>query len=133
MAQLVLVGKDWKTRALLRAQLLEEGVEVEAYESLQDALQAVVTSLPALVVADLTASDDIRADIHSLSGWVARVPTWVLASHSPQVADQLEGHNFERVFFRPLDVGQLVSLIRRRVLTGTTSKEETRKPTANGQ
>jgi len=116
MAEVVLVGKDWRTRALLRAQLLEEGVQVEAYELLQDALQALVPSLPALLVADLCASDDLRADIHFLADWTARVPTWILASHSPQVAKQLERHNFERVFFRPVDVGELVSLIRRRVL-----------------
>jgi DNA-binding NtrC family response regulator len=116
MAEVVLVAKDWKTRALLRAQLLEEGVQVEAYELLQDALQALVPSLPALLVADLAASDDLKADIHSLADWAARVPTWILASHSPQVAKQLERHNFERVFFRPVDVGELVSLIRRRVL-----------------
>jgi len=120
MAEVVLVGKDWRTRALLRAQLLEEGVQVEAYELLQDALQALVPSLPALLVADLTCSDDLSADIHSLADWAARVParvpTWILASHSPQVAKQLERHNFERVFFRPVDVGELVSLIRRRVL-----------------
>ncbi len=126
MAQLVLVGKDWKTRALLRAQLLEEGVEVEAYESLQDALHAVTASLPVLLVADLTASDDIGADIHSLADWAPNVPTWILAGHSPQVAKRLEGHNVERVFFRPLDVGHLASLIRSRVLAETT-----RKPTAN--
>jgi CheY-like chemotaxis protein len=116
MAHLVLVGKDWKTRALLRAQLLEEGVDVEAYESLQDALQALGSPLPALLVADLTASDDPSADIHFLAHSLAHVPTWILASRSPQMAAQLEGHKFERVFFRPLDLGELTSLVRRRVL-----------------
>jgi hypothetical protein len=116
MAEVVLVGKDWRTRALLRAQLLEEDIRVEAYESLQDALQALVPSLPALLVADLTASDDLMADIHSLADWTARVPTWILASRSPHVAKELEGHNFERVFFRPIEVGQLVGLIKRRLL-----------------
>jgi DNA-binding NtrC family response regulator len=118
MAQVVLVGKDWKTRALLRAQLLEEGVAVEAYESLQDAHQGLVLSLPVLLVADLTVSDDLSADIRSLADWGVRVPTWILASRSPQAAVQLEGHNFERVFYRPIDLGQLVSLIKRRVPAG---------------
>jgi hypothetical protein len=91
---------------------------VEAYESLQEALQGLFPSLPALLVADLTASDDPSADIRSLANWAARVPTWILASRSPQVAGQLEGHNFERVFYRPIDLGQLVSLIRGRLLKG---------------
>ncbi len=118
MAQLVLAGKDWKTRALLRAQLLEEGVEVEAYESVEDALQALVPPLPALLLADLTASEDPGSDIYHLAKWVTRVPTWIIASRSLQVAAGLERHGFERVFLRPLDVGELVSLMKRRMLSG---------------
>ncbi len=115
MAQLLLVGKDWRTRALLRAQLLEEGVKVEAYESVEEALRALVESLPALLVADLTASDNPGADIQPLARWVTRVPTWIIASRSPQVAAELEGRGFERVFFRPVDVGELVGLMKRRL------------------
>jgi DNA-binding NtrC family response regulator len=128
MAQLVLVGRDWTTRALLRAQLLEEGVGVEAYESLEDAHQALVRPLPALLVADLTASNDPEADIRNLAKWVNRVPTWIIASRSSGVAADLEGHGFERIFFRPVDVGELVSLIKQREAeksTGSRPSEET--------
>jgi CheY-like chemotaxis protein len=117
MAQLVLVGRDWNTRALLRAQLLEEGVEVEAYESLEDAHQALVPPLPALLVADLTASDD-PGDIRDLTSWVKRVPTWIIAGRSSGVPADLEGRGFERIFFRPVDVGELVNLIKQRLLLG---------------
>jgi len=116
MARLVLVGRDWSTRALLRAQFLEEGVEVEAYESLKDALQAFLPSLPALLVADLAASNDPEADIRDLESWVKRVPTWIIASRSSGVAAELEGRGFERIFFRPVDVGELVSFVKQRLL-----------------
>ena len=116
MARLVLVGRDWSTRALLRAQFLEEGVEVEAYESLQDALQTFVPPLPALLVADLTASNDPEVDIRDLASWVKRVPTWLIASRSSGVAAELEGRGFERIFFRPVDVGELVSFVKQRLL-----------------
>jgi DNA-binding NtrC family response regulator len=118
MAQLVLVGREWTTRALLRAQFLEEGVEVEAYESLDDAHPSLVGSPPALLVADLTASNDPEADIHHLASWVKRVPTWIIASRSSRAAADLEGHGFERIFFRPVDVGELVSLIKQRLPLG---------------
>jgi DNA-binding NtrC family response regulator len=118
MARLVLVGRDWTTRTLLRAQLLEEGVEVEAYESLEDALPALVPPLPVLLVADVTASNDPGADIHHLASWVKRVPTWVIASRSSGVAADVEGHGFERIFFRPVDVGELVILIKQRLPLG---------------
>ena len=116
MARLVLVGRDWTTRALLRAQLLEEGVEVEAYESLEEAHQALVPSLPALLVTDLTASNDPEADIRHLASWVKRVPTWIITSRSSGVAVDLERYGFERVFFRPVDVGELVNLLKHRLL-----------------
>jgi DNA-binding NtrC family response regulator len=117
MAQLVLVARDWTSRALLRAQLLEAGVEVEAYESLEDALHALVPFLPVLLVADVTASNDPEADIHLLASWVKRVPTWIIASRSSgAAAADVEGHGFERILFRPVDVGQLVSLIKQRLL-----------------
>ena len=116
MARLVLVERDWSTRALLRAQLLEEGVEVEAYESLEDALQAFVPPLPAMLVADLTASNDPKADIRDIVGRVKRVPTWIIASRPFGIAAGLEDRSFERVFFRPVDVGELVSLIKQRLL-----------------
>ena len=115
MAQLVLVGKDWKTRALLRAQLLEEGVDVEAYESTEDGLQTLVASPPALVLVDLTASNDPNADIDHLAKWVMRVPTWIIASRSLAAIGKIETLGAERVLYRPLDVGELVKEIRRRV------------------
>jgi DNA-binding NtrC family response regulator len=118
MAQLVLVGRDWTTRTLLRAQLLEEGVEVEAYETLEDAHQALVPALPALVVTDLTGSNDPEVDIHHLASLAKRVPTWIITSRSSGVATDLEGHSFERIFFRPVDLGELVGLIKRRLLLG---------------
>jgi DNA-binding NtrC family response regulator len=115
MAQLLLVGKEWTARALLRAQLLEEGVEVEAHESLEDAYKALAPPLPALLVADLTASDDSEADIRNLATWAKRVPTWIIASRSSGVAEAVEGYGFERIFFRPVDVGELVGLIKQRL------------------
>jgi len=115
MAQVVLVWKEWNTRVLLRAQLIEEGVEVEAYESIEDALKALLPSLPALLLVDLTASNDPGADLHNLASWMARVPTWIIASRSSRVGADLKERGFDRVFFRPVDVGELVGLIKQRL------------------
>src|SRR5215831_15623950 len=96
MAQLVLVGKDWKTRALLRAQLIEEGVDVEAYESIEDGLQTLVASSPALLLVDLASSNDPNGDIDRLAKWVTRVPTWIIASRSLAATEKLETLGVER-------------------------------------
>ena len=38
MTQVLLAGKDWQARALVRAQLIEEGLDVEADETIREAL-----------------------------------------------------------------------------------------------
>ena len=117
MPQVLLVGKQWKTRALIRAQLIEEGLEVEAYETVRDALECLKTStqLPALLIADLSESDDPSADLDQLEKWAKRVPLWIMASSSTIVSPGLRGRGFEAVLFRPLDVGKLVDQIKQRL------------------
>jgi CheY-like chemotaxis protein len=117
VAQVLLVGKDWKSRALLRAQLLEEGVDVEACESLPEALEASIgrDAVPSLLIADLFGSSDPAVDVAQLTHWSKRIPIWVIASRSAIEEKDLQDGGFEAVLFRPLDVGELVERIKRRV------------------
>jgi CheY-like chemotaxis protein len=115
VAAILLVGRDWRARALLRAQLIEEGLDVEAHEYVHEALARLHSTphLPALLLADLTASDDPAADLEQLALWSNRVPTWIMASRSFSPA--LSGGRFERILFRPVDVGALVEQIKQRL------------------
>ena len=117
MRKIVLAGKDWQARALLRAQLLEEGLAVEAHESADSALRAIEGSetQPSLILADLSASDDPSGEIELLTCWVARVPTWVIASRHLAANQSLENRGFELVLIRPVDVGGLVEKIKQRL------------------
>ena len=117
MAEVVLAGKDWTERALLRAQLLEEGIDAEAYLTVREAFRSLDDAefLPALVIADLGASDDPAGEIELLSRWAAQIPTWIIASRSTIVERDLRGHGFEVILFRPVDVGELVEQIKRRL------------------
>ena len=106
MAKVLLVGKDWQARALLRAQLIEEGASVEAYETGEEALAQLEgrSVLPALLIADLSASDHPSADIEF--------------SHVHRPKEQrLEAAAFETLLFRPVDMGKLVQQIRQRLET----------------
>ncbi len=117
MAQVLLLGKDWQTRALLRAQLIEEGVDVEGHESAPEAnldLEAKEL-LPDLVIADLSSSDAPSEEIELLAAWAKHVPVWVIASHSLILKDTLKGRGFQMILFRPLDVGELVEQIKQRL------------------
>ncbi len=117
MRHILIAGKDWQARALLRAQLLEEGFEVEAYETIPDALAALGpgTNLPNLFIADVFASDDPSADVEALSAWARKVPIWIIATRTYIIDKGLRGHGFEMILLRPVDVGELVEQIKRRL------------------
>lgn len=117
MNRVLLAGKDWQARALLRAQLIEEGVDVEAHESVTEASSSLETSevLPALFIADLFASDNPPADIDDLAKWSHDIPVWIIASHSMINEANLKGRGFELILFRPIDLGELVGQIKKRL------------------
>ena len=117
MAQVLLVGKDWQARALLRAQLIEEGVRVEAYETVEEALGQLelYSVLPALLIVDISASDHPWADVECLTSWAKRIPIWIIASHTLSVKGGLEGRGFEMLLFRPVDMRKLVEQILQRL------------------
>ena len=117
VAQVFLAGKDWQARALLRAQLLEEGVSVEAFETVREALAQLefYPVRPALLVAEVSASDHPSADVDSLASWATRIPIWIIASHTSIVTGGLDGRGFERLLFRSVDLGRLVEQIRQQL------------------
>jgi CheY-like chemotaxis protein len=124
VAQVLLAGKNWQARALLRAQLTEEGVSVEAYESVEEALARLElhSVLPALLIVDISASDHPSADLECLTIWARRLPIWIIASHTSSVKGGLEGRGFEELLFRPVDMGKLVRQIQQRL--GRQVKEQ---------
>ena len=117
MSQILIAGKDWQARALLRAQLLEEGFEVEACESIPDALATLGpgSNLPGLLIADISASDEPSADVQALAAWSRKIPIWIIASRTYIVEKGLRGHGFEVVLLRPVDLGELVDQIKQRL------------------
>ena len=117
MAQIFLAGKDWQARALLRAQLLEEGLEVEAYETVPEAVASLESRerLPDLFLADLSRSDDPGSDAELLAAWGKQVPVWVIAGRNLIAQKTLKGLGFEVILFRPVDVGELTEQLKRRV------------------
>jgi DNA-binding NtrC family response regulator len=112
----VLVSRDWQTRALLRAQLIEEGCSVRAFESLRDATAELPTSpgQPSLLIAGLS-GDESPPEVEQLSALAVRLPVWVLASHSDVDAAALKSRGFEMVLFRPLDMSALVERVKQKL------------------
>ena len=101
----------------MRAQLLEEGFGVEAYEAIPDALATLEPgrNLPNLLIADISASDEPSADVEALSAWSRKIPIWIISSRTYIVEKGLRGHGFEMILLRPVDVGELVDQIKQRL------------------
>lgn len=114
MTQVLLAGSDWKFRALLRAQLIEEGLNVEAHEKVGDAIQTLSgpENLPGLFVADLSSSADPAGDAGELAKWAGKIPTWIIVSRT---MNNLEGRGLEMILYLPVDMGRLVTEIKRRL------------------
>ncbi len=76
MSQILIAGKDWQAHALLRAQLIEEGFEVEACETIREAIAALESGLhpPDLFIADISQSDEPSSDVEALAGWSRQSP-----------------------------------------------------------
>ena len=117
MNRIIIAGEDWQSRAMLRAQLLEEGFEVEAHETITDALAVLGRGavLPQMVLADVSASHDPAADLRALSPWSRKIPVWIIASRAYRLDDGLHDHGFEIILPRPVDVGELVDRIKLRL------------------
>ncbi len=117
MAEVLLVGKDWTTRALLRAQLIEERVDVEAHDGVASAVDSLKAgpALPVLLIADLSASDNPSRDADQLARWAKDISIWVIASPSLIVEKGLKGRGFEMILFRPVDMNELIREVHRRL------------------
>ena len=117
MSQILIAGKDWQARALVRAQLLEEGFEVEAYETISEALTVLASARrpPDILIADISASNNPSREVEALASWSGRVRIWIIASRGFIIEKGLEGHGFEMILLRPVDVGELVDQIKQRL------------------
>ena len=114
MPRVLLVAKDWKFRTLLRAHLREEGLEVNALADAREALNGLTTlaDLPKLLVADLTGSAHPSAEADLLARWTSILPIWLIVSRTLTLERVLEGLGFNRVIYRPVDVGRLAREIK---------------------
>jgi hypothetical protein len=120
VVQVLLLSKDWPARALLRAQLIEEGLEVEAYEAVGKLGTAPIhphpkAQFPKLLLADLSASDSPATDLERLAAWAKWVPVWIIIGRNVVHPNELGGRGFEAVLFRPIGVHELVEQIKQRI------------------
>jgi hypothetical protein len=113
MPTVFVIGRDWKFRTAVRAELRERGIEALGMESAEDAAQAAVGTTPDAMVWDTT-EDPPRSspqDEHSAAGLA------LLARHAPLVviASRMDPGaapaNAAAVLHRPVRVGEVVDRV----------------------
>jgi DNA-binding NtrC family response regulator len=108
----VLVSPDLKTRSLLRAQLLEEGLRVSAFQSLEDARQWLFIGgrVPDLLVMDIWRHPPSPQDLVRLADVSDRCPVVFLTGARDRVLPDLEA--IGEVVKRPVSIGEIVGKIK---------------------
>lgn len=103
MNTILVVGRDWKFRALLRAQLREEGYNALGFEPLAGA-ESEAAGAAALIFDTTDAPANWQATLQRLA---AQLPALVVASAQEEV--NLPGAKLLR---RPLSLGDIISVVR---------------------
>lgn len=116
MTQICIVGRDWKFRALVRAELREQGYEALGLETLDEVGKAVAAGelSPAAIVFDLSETDDRDRDLSTLRSLALSLPVILIASHS-NLPDSSTVPASVTTLFRPLTVADIVSHVRARM------------------
>ena len=105
MPVVLVIAKDWKLRAAVRAELRERGIDALGMDSAGDAGRELAGgTMPAVVVLEANAELAGDAVVQSLVG---RVPTILVASRTETVALP----RVAAVFYRPVRIGEIVAKV----------------------
>lgn len=112
MKTVLVVGRDWKFRSLLRAQLREENFEALGFESLADAADEAVAGAPEKVAALVYDTTDAPSEETGplLTALVGRVPIIVVAAAQEAISEASL-----TVLRRPVQLSEVVAAVRRLV------------------
>jgi hypothetical protein len=109
----LLIGAEWPTRALLNAQLLEEGLEVVAFDGWPiPARYARGPLMPRGVIVDLLGLPEPERVIAELTHMISPQRVLVVTAQATLAPDDLRNRGFH-VVTRPASVGDIVSAAKR--------------------
>jgi len=114
MEQIVLIAKQWKARAFIMAQLLEEGYEVMALRTIEEAMRLLAQEMtrPRLIILDTlgqSLSETTLADLRALSGGT---PMLLCTGPFDLAWLDLKEAEFADLLVRPFTVGDVVNAVR---------------------
>ncbi len=104
MKTLLVVGRDWKFRALLRAQLREEGYDALGFETLQDAESEAIGAAALIFDTSEASPTDWQPVLQRLA---IQLPVVIVAGGREEV--NVPGAKLLR---RPLSLGDIIKVVR---------------------
>ena len=117
---IALLAATWTARALLRAQLIEEGFDVAATDTwpmLRSYLRSEVT--PRLVIVDLQGLDDPAGVLRDLRGLVAPSRVLIVTALATVAAPAIEQLGFA-IVKRPIPMDSIVRTARTIIRSAST-------------
>jgi DNA-binding response OmpR family regulator len=110
----LLIATEWRLRALLRAELLEEGYEVKAVVSWDEGelLLRARAVQPRVIVYDVHGERDPHPALQTLARLRRGSAVLVLTAHSVASPDAIAPYGFSRTLVRPFRIGDAVEAIR---------------------
>jgi DNA-binding response OmpR family regulator len=128
VSEIILVAREWKARALLRAQLLEEGHEVMALPTIEEAMMLLCRGMvrPRLIILDTVGQslkEPILADLQALAG---DAPILVCTGPFDLARFDFKEAGLTDLLVRPFAIGDVVNAVREILGNEATGNEATR-------
>jgi len=113
MSEIILVAREWKARTLLRAQLLEEGYEVTALRTIEEAMMLLCRGMvrPRLIILDTigqSLKEPMLTDLQALAG---NAPILVCTGPFDLARLDFEEVGLTNLLVRPFTVGDVVNAV----------------------
>ena len=119
---IVLLAAEWQPRAMLRAQLIEEGFEVLATDTWSEMRRLLrPASRPLLAIVDLQGLPDPDRVLNDLATIMNPSRVLVLTATGTVLPDQIQARGF-RVVRRPTTIGDVVAAAARAIREEKASK-----------
>jgi DNA-binding response OmpR family regulator len=109
----IAVIKDWRERAFLRAELIEEGINTFAVETMNEAKEWLGDPrlFPLIIIYDTQFQDNTSQDIEYLREY-SRAPILVVASSAEKKTHEIENLGFRHISPRPTTIGDIVDRVK---------------------
>jgi DNA-binding response OmpR family regulator len=110
----IVISRDRKERAFLRAELIEEGITALAVENISEALEWLSDPgvLPMIIIYDTNNQDKASQDLERFTKLVSRIPVLILTSSLDTKENEYEKLGFKHIIRRPVSIGELVSYVK---------------------